>query len=192
MTEALRPAISLGAYPDFRCISTADARSCPIGALVNMTGLTFATSFAWPTAKLVTYIPIVIEYPFRVQTIFWQNGTTPVGNIEVGVYDEAGTRRGTSGSAAAGTTAAIQTATPTAFTLQPARYYIAVTCDNVGGSYTLSGFSSAPGLGAVGSLGVMSETTGSFGLTDPWGTTAVFLPAAEQIPNVGIVNGALV
>lgn len=156
------------------------------------TGINLGTSTTWPTAKLVVYIPFMLSRSFKVQSVFWQNGTTPVGNIDVGVYDSAGNRKYRTGSTGAGTTAAIQTVAPTAFTLVgPGLYYMAMTCDNVGGSYTYAGPSTAPTAGISGSLGIMTETTGSFGLTDPWGTVAV-LTASEIIPNMGLANGTVI
>lgn len=186
MTETLLPSPS-PAEADVWLIDVAD-RYCSIGAFTVPGGIQLNTSTAWPTAKLVAYIPFTIRKQFTVRTIGWQNGTTPVGNVEVGIYNESGTRMGTSGSTAAGTSAAIQVTTPTAFTLPGfARYYFAVTCDNVGGSYTLSMSGSTIAAGTSGGLGIMTETTGTFGLTNPWGTLAV-LTSAELFPNVFIAN----
>lgn len=187
MTESILRS-RFDSFADPHLINVLSIVNCPIGVHSSFSGINLATSTAWPTAKLVAYIPIVIEAPFTVRTIGWQNGTSPVGNIEVGVYDETGARKVTSGSTAAGTSAAIQLTTPTAVTLYgPARYYFAVTCENSGGSYTLAMQSATLSAGLSGSLGLMTETTGSFGLTDPWGSVAV-LTAQELFPNVFIAD----
>lgn len=190
MTESAVPSVLGGAPYDYNAIGTASPDTT-IGSFANATRATLQTSAAWPLAKLVAYYPFSIAMPFTVKLIYWENGTTPVGNIEVGVYDEAGNRKITSTSTAAGTTAAIQTVTPTAVTLNgPARYYYAVTCDNVGGSYTLAMAASASVAGTTASLGVMTETTSVFGLTNPWGSLSM-LTAYEISPNVGICNGTV-
>lgn len=189
MTEALSPLVLPGAYRDQNVVGTASGLNSTVGAYVNACRIGFITSTAWSAANLVAYYPLVIAAPFTVKLIYWQNGTTPSGNIEVGVYDEAGNRKGTSGSTAAGTTVAVQTVTPTAFLLNgPARYYLAVTCS--ANTYTLAGPSTAPTAGVSGALGVMTETTGSFGLTNPWGSVAV-LTSAELLVNAGICNGTV-
>lgn len=168
-------------------VSTTDAANSPVGSLLQESGTTATTSTSWPGAKVVVYLPIVIRTQFTVRTIGWQNGTTPSGNIEVGVYDESGTRKGTSGSTAAGTTAAIQLTTPSAFTLAPGRYYLAMTCDAT--TYTVN--AQAPAAGSSGSIGVMTETTGSFGLPNPWGSVAV-LTASETLARCFIADSTVV
>lgn len=185
MTEVILP----GAYQGPNVISTASPLHSTVGTYLNASRVGMSLSTAWSLAKLVAYYPISIASAFTVKLIYWQNGTTPSGNIEVGVYDEAGNLKGTSGSTAAGTSATIQTVTPTAFYLPgPARYYLAVTCDGTG--YTLVMAGTAPPAGITGSLGVMTETTGTFGLTNPWGSVAV-LTAYELTPNIGICTGTV-
>lgn len=173
---------------DQHLVTTTSALNCPVGAFVMAHGLATATSTAWPAAKLVLYIPVTIHKSFTVKKVGWMNGTTPSGNIDFGIYNEAGTRLYRTGSTAAGTSVQIQTVTPTAFTLPgPARYYFAVTCD--GTPYTLLYTTSVVPAGACASLGIMSETTGSFGLTDPWGSVA--LTSTEFYTELMITDGTV-
>lgn len=189
MTEAVNPSVLAGAYGNSNIISTGSALNASVGSFTAALRQGMTLSTAWPAAKVVVYYPISIAAPFLVKLIYWQNGTTPTGNIEVGVYDEAGNRKGTSGSTAAGTSAAVQSVTPTAFLLPgPARYYLAVTCDGTG--YTICESSTVPSAGICAALGVMTETTASFGLTNPWGSVAL-LTATETIANVGLCNGTV-
>lgn len=170
--------------PDPQTIDSGSTLNCPMGALVSATAQNLLTSTAWPGAKVVVYIPFVTNRPFTVRSIAWMNGTTPSGNIEVGVYNSAGTRLVTSTSTAAGTTVTLQSVQPSAVTLPGnAQYYFGVTCSAT--SYTLGMISAAPAAGTCGSLGFMTETTSVFGLTDPWGTVAV-LTASETLPHVAI------
>lgn len=140
-------------------------------------------SQAWLLANLVLYIPFQIADSFLVSKIGWTNGTSPANNIDVGVYDESGAKLGSTGSTPAGTSAVIQVVDVTDFTIPgPGRYYFGVTCDNI--AYTLR---ASVGIATEwASMGVMEETTGSFGLPGAVGvanawtpivTTRAYLPA---------------
>lgn len=189
MTQTINPVVPPGAYGNPHIISAASVLNATVASFTSALRGGLTTSTAWPAAKVVVYYPISIAMPFLVKLIYWQNGTTPSGNIEVGVYDEAGNRKGTSGSTAAGTTVQVQTVTPTPFLLNgPARYYIAVTCDGTG--YTICESTTVPSAGICAALGVMTETTGSFGLTNPWGSVAL-LTATETIASAGLCDGTV-
>lgn len=172
MTEQVRPDRFRTDLPDLLTITAASTLNTTLGAYMSNTATALDTTQPWPLAKQVIYMPFVTNRPFTVRTIGWQNGTSPTGNIEVGIYSDTGVRLGTSTSTAAGTSAALQKVNPTAFTLPgSSRFYFAVTCSAI--TYTLDTVTGTHGAGTYGMLGFMTETTVSFGLTDPWGAVAV-------------------
>jgi hypothetical protein len=92
---------------------------------------TSAASFAWPSADLAAYCPVVIPWPFPVNRVFWYNGSTATSNVDFGIYTMGGSRIYSTGSTAqSGAGASVpQFVTPsTPFILYPGRYYFALTC----------------------------------------------------------------
>jgi hypothetical protein len=135
---------------------------------------------AWPATRQIYYIPFAISEPFTIVKIFWINGTTSSGNVDAGVYDFAGTRLLNTGSTAQGTVSVVQEVDVTDTTLPgPARYYLALTLDNTTGTIQRT---TCPA-GFMGGIGVLTETTGSFGLP----STATF-SRADTDTNVFMVG----
>lgn len=113
-------------------------------------------------AKLIQYNPVQLPFDYRVERVFWYNGTTITStNVDFGIYTADGTRIYSTGSTAASGSAAIQYVTvSTPFTLTAGTYYFAWTCDN-----TTSRGQANNGTLAFGVMsGLLEETTGSFGL----------------------------
>ena len=54
----------------------------------------------WPTANKALYVPFRIGKPVLVKKLFLINGATVSGNVDVGIYDAAGTRLISAGSTA--------------------------------------------------------------------------------------------
>lgn len=128
--------------------------------MVTNTGAPIA-SRTW-IAKMVAYCPMMVIRPYPVSRVFWANGgTTTSTNVDAGIYTADGTRLYNTGSTAMSGAGAIQYATPaTPFILAPGLYYFAWTCDNT----TSRGraFGGTANAGRV--IGLLQETTGSFGL----------------------------
>lgn len=135
------------------------------GAIPSLTSL--VTSTAIGTAKLVLYYPFVLYNPVTVVEFLWFNGATSAGHIQMGVYDEAFALLGANVTTTLqGTVSTAQTVAPTAnFNLKaPARYYLALTSDDATSTFSAN---TALAAGTCGGLGIMSETTSAFGLTNP-------------------------
>lgn len=89
-----------------------------------------SASFAWPTANLALFIPVEIYQPVTIVKMSVGNGTAVSGNIDVGIYDQFGNKKITSGSTAQAGTSVIQTFDITDTLLNPGLYYLAVAADN--------------------------------------------------------------
>jgi hypothetical protein len=81
------------------------------------------------------YVPFRIHEPFTVRAAGWHNGSTASGNVDIGIYSENGTRIWSSGSTAQSGTSVVQIVTPTAFTLPPGRYFLAIAADGTTGTF---------------------------------------------------------
>lgn len=93
-----------------------------------------SVSVAWPTANKAIYMPVLLAEPLLVTQMWVENGATASGNIDVGIYDEAGTRIVSSGSTAQSGTSAMQVFNVTDTLLGPGVFYIAVALDNTTGT----------------------------------------------------------
>ena len=157
MTDFSSPAsialpLFVGAHGQFGALPTANAISNNTGASAVRT---------W-TAKLISYAPVWLPFPYPVNRVFWANGSTnTTTNVDFGVYTWDGTRIYNTGSTAMGTVSTIQYVTPgTTFVLAPGPYYFAWTCDNTTSrGYSMSGTANASRL-----AGLLQETTAGFGL----------------------------
>lgn len=59
-------------------------------------------SFAWPAANLAIFIPVRMPFVFPVRNVFWMNGGTASGNVDVGYYTLDGALVFSSGATAQG------------------------------------------------------------------------------------------
>src|SRR3990172_5526534 len=60
-----------------------------VGCMRKVLGTPFANN-AMGTAERAMFFPVVVHEPVTVYSMFWINGTTINGNVDVGVYDTAG------------------------------------------------------------------------------------------------------
>jgi hypothetical protein len=88
------------------------------------------TSTAWFSANAAAFIPFRIGQAATVLKLGWHNGGVVSGNVDCGIYNEAGSRIVSAGSTPASGTSAIQAVDTTDITLQPGRYYLALAVDN--------------------------------------------------------------
>jgi hypothetical protein len=136
-------------------------------------------STAHPAANLAIYVPFVLAAPANIQSVMWNNGATVGGNIDVGVYDEAGARLVSLGSTARGTVSTVITTTTLTDTVVGAgRYYMAFLCDS-----TANIIAWVPAAGICEALGVLEQAVGAATLPNP-ATFAVTTRA--YIPQFGI------
>jgi hypothetical protein len=112
-------------------------------------------SAGWPLTNLALFVPFSVSVPV-IPTKGWAYcGTIAGGNFDIGVYDTAGTRLVSSGATARAASTVVSTATLTATTLFPDRwYYMGMSCDGTGNF-----FSSASAAGIWATLGMVEATT---------------------------------
>src|SRR5690349_9987725 len=61
-----------------------------IQSTVTFGGLTSSfASAAWPSANLAIYVPISIRYAYQVNRVFWYNGGTASGNVDLAIYNDS-------------------------------------------------------------------------------------------------------
>lgn len=92
--------------------------------------LTNSVAIAWPSANLAIYVPFRVADTTTFVKIFWLNGATIAGNVDVGIYDSEGNRLVSSGSIAHAGASVLQTIDITDTTLQPGLYYMAMSSDS--------------------------------------------------------------
>lgn len=85
-------------------------------------------SFTWPSANLACYVPMFLPFPYKVQRIFWGNGTTVGGNASIGIYSfDGGQIYGSASTVTAGASS-LQYITPTNdILLSPGPYFIGLS-----------------------------------------------------------------
>lgn len=88
-------------------------------------------SAAWPAAGLVIYVPVTLTEPVLVTKVFWAFGV-PAGNVDAGVFDEAGNVLLSAGTTAvAGTNNTAQAVDVTDTVIGRGRYYLGMAADTV-------------------------------------------------------------
>src|SRR3972149_4026032 len=80
--------------------------ACSIANCIGTMGV--PASAVWPTANKALYVPFRIGKPVLVKKLFLINGATVSGNVDVGIYDAAGTRLISAGSTAQAGASALQ------------------------------------------------------------------------------------
>jgi hypothetical protein len=117
---SLMDAASIGCYSTY-------GPEALVGDAANEVG--FASAGAvYPAANTAIFVPIMVAE----QQIVYHLGvevTTQSGNLDLGIYDEAGTRLVSAGSTAVAA-AGVQSIDITDTTLTPGIFYLAMNCDN--------------------------------------------------------------
>jgi len=87
----------------------------------------------WPSANLAIFVPFILPTSATVVKLFCRNGTTLSGNIDMGIYDEAGARKVSIGSTAQAALRWLQVFDIADTTLIGGRYYLTASMDNATG-----------------------------------------------------------
>lgn len=90
----------------------------------------------WPSANLGIFIPFTIQQTRIAYSLFYAAGTTSSGNLDMGIYDEAGNRLVSNGAVAEGAISTNVTLNIADTTLTPGRYYLGMACDGTAGGYS--------------------------------------------------------
>lgn len=144
----------------------------------NLSLNTYASS-TWPSASKALFIPFWISKPITFSTMFWVNGATTSGNVDVGVYSVDGTKIVSKGSTAQSGASALQSVSVTSTTLGAGMYYLAMAADNTTATY----YRTIAGQSLRTKFTGMAEMSSAFALP----ATATFATvAADYIPMVGL------
>lgn len=140
-----------------------------------------SASAVWPTANLSILWPFSVSQPCTILRFWSQNGATASGNLDMGIYNDAGTLIGSIGSTAQSGTSNVQWVTPTPINLSPnVRYYFAIAMDGTTG--TVFRTTAAISVGQVQAAGIV-QVAANF----PLATGVTFAaPANNYVPMAGM------
>lgn len=121
--------------------------------LGTTSGLFAPSSNPYPLANRAYYLPFHLDQPIIVTKLWWINGTTASGNVDIGIYDSAFTRIVSAGSTPQVGTSVIQSVDITDTLIGPGDFYIAISMDNITGTiFALSSSGGIPRGQAMGTL----------------------------------------
>ena len=118
--------------PNMPCIMPFSKESIGVNRPGSVAVTTPATA-VWPSANRALYIPFTLNRPYVVRRLFWANGTTVSGNVDVGIYLADQTKVLSTGSTAQATISVIQSVSVTETVLAPGNYFMALVMDNATG-----------------------------------------------------------
>jgi hypothetical protein len=103
-------------------------RYSPQGAFAATRGLG-AASGTFSVANKAYYHPVLLPVGCVATKLWWVNGATVTGNVDVGIYDREGNRLVSSGSTAQSGANTLQTVDVTDTPLSAGWHYLAIACD---------------------------------------------------------------
>jgi hypothetical protein len=156
-----------------------------IGTMLAAIASIAPASGAWVTAQTGLYVPFTIEASFTAKKMFWYNGATASGNIDVAIYNDSGARQVSQGSTAQSGINAIQEVDIGDTVLAPGRYWMAIA----GGATSLTFFAVLPTLAMLRALGCYTQAALGTSPALPSTATWVSPATAERIPVFGILGG---
>ena len=111
-------------------------------------GTTDPAGAVWPAANRAIYTPFVVDQAVTVTALLFEIVAVGVGNAEIGIYNAAGAKQGTSSGAISTNAVGIKTYTPgTPIALSRGRYYVGIATDGV-----LAQFRRYAGAGAAANI----------------------------------------
>lgn len=138
---------------------------------------------AWGTANRAIYVPVRVPRRVIVRKLGVGTGTTGTNNMDIGLYDAAGTRLVSTGAQTKSTTLFMQVFDVTDTTIGPGLYYLAL---NSAG--TTDTFYAAVSLSQAlpASLGLRSEAVGA--VTLPATATWAVANAVQFVPLLSAIT----
>lgn len=128
-----------GAAPKMPAVITTISRQS-LGVSIAAIGSTPA-NISWWGANFAIYVPLVVEETITVTKLFSVNGSSVSGNIDIGLYDESGTKKISTGSVAQSGPNQAQVIDVADTQLTPGRYYFGLAASGAANflGYSLSG-----------------------------------------------------
>lgn len=100
----------------------------PISATYN-SNLAGPSSQSWGTANRAFYMPFDLPFAYNIKRVFWANGSA-LGNSDIGIYSNRGSKIYSSGSVAQSGASALQFVTLSPdILLPPGRYFLGFSND---------------------------------------------------------------
>lgn len=136
------------------------------------------SSAVWPSANQALYVPFWTPVPLVIARILVLNGAAVSGNLDVGIYDQDGTRLVSSGSTAQAGVSDVQEIDITDTLVGPGRFYAALALDNTTGTNLFFGSNSA---NQVRLLGVLLQASAF-----PLPAVATFATSNARAPSISL------
>lgn len=160
-----------------------------IGMDVGAAAMAAPASAALGTANLARGFPFLLPEPATVAKVWWYNGATANGNVDVGIYSEDGRLLMSVGSTAQGTASVLQEAVPTGtLTLGRGKFYMALATSSTTATFFTVGGSVASNLQLLKGAGCF-QAASAFALPS---TIAFAALAAALVPICGFSARSLV
>lgn len=112
-------------------------------------------SATWPAANRAIYMPVYLTADGTCTQLWTMNGATALGNLDIGIFDSAGTKLFSSGAVAQSGTNTIQPVDITDQWLPAGAYYIGLSHSTNTGTY----FRYATGTVILRTLGLVQQAT---------------------------------
>lgn len=137
-------------------------------------------AFTWPAANLAIYVPVSCPFMFQIVNMFWGNGATASGTVDVGFYSPDGGRVFSTG-ATTQTGTGVNQFQALSNVIDPGGGYFAMLCSSA--TATAWGIASGPSNADYRSAGLRQQAVGSATLP----ATATFAQYAQSVyPLIGI------
>ena len=134
------------------------------------------TTTAWGTANRAVYVPIRVPRRVIVRELAYSSAPTATGNIDIGLYDQGGTRLVSSGSVAKSGSSSETVRDITDTTIGPGLYYLALNNDTTTDTFTMCTETAV----VATARGILTEAVGAVTLpaTATWAidNTLAFIP----------------
>ncbi len=140
----------------------------------------------WPAANVGVFIPFTIPEPVTFTKMFWGNGSAVAGNIDVGLFDESGTRLVSIGTTAQATVSTIQVVDITDTTLARGRWYLGMTSDTSGATQKV--LQAVPVGGICQAFGLLKDTSCAPPLSTNANPATYVAYDLASIPLVGVMG----
>lgn len=157
---------------------------CAGGAGARLIGGAGGTSSqSWPSINLAVFTPLWLSWPYTAQRVFWVNGGTISGNVDMGIYTPGGARIWSAGSTVQSGATTLQYVGTGGLRLAPGPYYLALTFSATSGHVTGSGLNSVTSARLAGLVQMASAL--------PLPATATFATSTTNLwPLMGLTTTA--
>lgn len=161
-----------------------------IGSTLSVLGgISAPASATNPTGSFCVYVPFFTTAPMLINSVYWHNGSTVAGNVDVGVYDAGRVRLFSSGVQLQSGTTNIQVTQIPQQEIGVGMFFMGLCVSNVTGTlFSTNFFPGNSGTGLVSACGVYQQGGNAF-----LPTTGTFInPIADWIPLFGISSKAII